>query len=153
MTKEQMIYMRQKAGKVNILRSLHDQGRSPCCHVIFLLFYCWVLPKVCPSPASNNKSNLDLPNMAAVGRVGRLLWGCKGFVVPGAITSHARCMSVVAGSTQHTLSVKKRIDKTREASLLGGGQKRIDKQHQKVVLSPLNFSVEVSVACAITQSF
>ncbi|XP_060606377.1 propionyl-CoA carboxylase beta chain, mitochondrial-like [Ruditapes philippinarum] len=47
------------------------------------------------------------------------------------ILKNARCCSVVAGSTQHTLSVKKRIDKTREASLLGGGEKRIAKQHQK----------------------
>ena len=42
------------------------------------------------------------------------------------------CSSVVAGSTQHTLSVRKRIDKTREKNLLGGGQKRIEKQHAKV---------------------
>lgn len=39
------------------------------------------------------------------------------------------CMA--AGSSQHTLSVKNKIEKTKEKALLGGGQKRIDKQHQK----------------------
>ncbi|KAL4219900.1 hypothetical protein ACF0H5_020312 [Mactra antiquata] len=47
------------------------------------------------------------------------------------ILNSVRPCSVVAGSTQHALSVKNRIDKTREASLLGGGAKRIAKQHQK----------------------
>lgn len=42
----------------------------------------------------------------------------------------ARC-SVVAGSAQHTLSVRKRIEDMKKAALLGGGQKRIDKQHEK----------------------
>ena len=32
----------------------------------------------------------------------------------------------------HTLDVKKNIEKTREKAYLGGGQKRIDKQHKKV---------------------
>ena len=32
----------------------------------------------------------------------------------------------------HTLEVKEKIEKTRDQALLGGGQKRIDKQHQKV---------------------
>lgn len=40
------------------------------------------------------------------------------------------CMA--AGSSQHTLSVKNKIEKTKEKALLGGGQNRIDKQHQKV---------------------
>lgn len=44
----------------------------------------------------------------------------------------ARC-SVVAGSAQHTLSVRKRIEDMKKAALLGGGQKRIDKQHEKVI--------------------
>lgn len=38
---------------------------------------------------------------------------------------------MAAGSSQHTLSVKNKIEKTKEKALLGGGQKRIDKQHQK----------------------
>ena len=33
----------------------------------------------------------------------------------------------------HTLTVKKNIEDTREKALLGGGQKRIDKQHKKVL--------------------
>ena len=48
------------------------------------------------------------------------------------LIKQSRCCAVVAGSTQHTLSVRKRIEKTREAALLGGGKKRIDKQHEKV---------------------
>lgn len=40
--------------------------------------------------------------------------------------------SVVAGSAQHTLSVRKRIENMKKAALIGGGQKRIDKQHAKV---------------------
>jgi hypothetical protein len=39
---------------------------------------------------------------------------------------------MAAGSSQHTLSVKNKIEKTKEKALLGGGQNRIDKQHQKV---------------------
>ncbi len=35
-------------------------------------------------------------------------------------------------SASHTLSVKTNIEKTREQALQGGGQDRIDKQHQKV---------------------
>ena len=40
-----------------------------------------------------------------------------------------RCSSV-AGA-QQTLKVKQRIEATRAAALLGGGQKRIDSQHKK----------------------
>ena len=40
-----------------------------------------------------------------------------------------RCSSV-AGA-QQTLKVKERIEATRAAALLGGGQKRIDAQHKK----------------------
>lgn len=36
------------------------------------------------------------------------------------------------GSSQHTLSVKNKIDSTKEKALLGGGLKRIEKQHLKV---------------------
>ncbi len=35
-------------------------------------------------------------------------------------------------TASHTLAVKKKIDSTRERAMLGGGQRRIDKQHQKV---------------------
>lgn len=35
------------------------------------------------------------------------------------------------GSSQHTLSVKNKIDSTKEKALLGGGLKRIEKQHLK----------------------
>ncbi|WAR28002.1 PCCB-like protein, partial [Mya arenaria] len=70
--------------------------------------------------------------MAAACRFARnFLLKNSAFPKQSAIFRHARCMGVVAGSTQHTLSVKRRIDKARDASLLGGGQKRIDKQHQK----------------------
>ncbi|ESO96016.1 hypothetical protein LOTGIDRAFT_116228 [Lottia gigantea] len=43
----------------------------------------------------------------------------------------ARSYAAVAGSTEHTLEVKRRIEDKRERALLGGGQKRIAKQHQK----------------------
>jgi hypothetical protein len=33
---------------------------------------------------------------------------------------------MAAGSSQHTLSVKNKIEKTKEKALLGGGQKRIN---------------------------
>ena len=49
------------------------------------------------------------------------------------LIKQSRCCAVVAGSTQHTLSVRKRIEKTREAALQGGGKKRIAKQHEKVI--------------------
>ena len=82
------------------------------------------------------KSKLFRPspyNMAGVCRFARnLLVKNRAIALSSSIARHARCMSVVAGSTQHTMSVKKRIDRTRETALLGGGQKRIDKQHQKV---------------------
>lgn len=39
-------------------------------------------------------------------------------------------MSGVQGA-QHTLRVQKRIEETKSAALLGGGQKRIDAQHMK----------------------
>ena len=42
----------------------------------------------------------------------------------------ARGCSSVAGA-QQTLRVKQRIEATRAAALLGGGQKRIDSQHKK----------------------
>lgn len=45
---------------------------------------------------------------------------------------------VVAGSSQHTMSVKNRIEDTKQRALLGGGLKRIEKQHQKVILIPKN---------------
>ena len=65
--------------------------------------------------------------MASLQRLGRcFLASTTSFV------KQSRCCAVVAGSTQHTLSVRKRIEKTREAALMGGGKKRIDKQHQKV---------------------
>ena len=35
----------------------------------------------------------------------------------------------------HTLAVKQKIKETKEKALLGGGQRRIDKQHQKVLLN------------------
>lgn len=55
--------------------------------------------------------------------------------------------SVVAGSTEHTMHVRRRIESTKKAALLGGGVKRIEKQHKKVFFrfySPkLNFVVFV----------
>ncbi|KAK3605575.1 hypothetical protein CHS0354_005880 [Potamilus streckersoni] len=42
-----------------------------------------------------------------------------------------RCCAVSAGSTEHTLKVRKRIEETRERALLGGGPKRIESQHKK----------------------
>nr|WDE40207.1 propionyl-CoA carboxylase beta chain [Tegillarca granosa] len=39
--------------------------------------------------------------------------------------------SVVAGSTEHTMHVRRRIESTKAAALLGGGVKRIEKQHKK----------------------
>lgn len=42
------------------------------------------------------------------------------------------CATMAAGSTEHTLSVKKRISDTKAAALQGGGPKRIQKQHDKV---------------------
>lgn len=79
------------------------------------------------------ESDLHLTKMAGVCRFARnLLAKNNAFSLQFSIVKHARCSSVVAGSTQHTLSVKRRIDKTRESALLGGGQKRIEKQHQKV---------------------
>lgn len=42
-----------------------------------------------------------------------------------------RCCAVSAGSTEHTLKVRKRIEETRERALLGGGPKRIESQHRK----------------------
>ena len=75
----------------------------------------------------------DLAKMAGTWRITRALFARKQLLsASNIISKNVRCCSVVAGSTQHTLSVKKRIDKTREAALLGGGQKRIDKQHKKV---------------------
>ncbi|XP_041357462.1 propionyl-CoA carboxylase beta chain, mitochondrial-like [Gigantopelta aegis] len=48
------------------------------------------------------------------------------------VGNHQRRWSViVAGSTEHTMGVRKRIYEMREKALLGGGQKRIDKQHKK----------------------
>ncbi|KAK3095970.1 hypothetical protein FSP39_021495 [Pinctada imbricata] len=41
------------------------------------------------------------------------------------------CATMTAGSTEHTLSVKKRIADTKAAALQGGGKKRIQKQHAK----------------------
>ena len=35
-------------------------------------------------------------------------------------------------TSQHTLSVKKKIDETRDKAYQAGGQKRIEKQHEKV---------------------
>ena len=43
----------------------------------------------------------------------------------------ARC-SMVAGSAQHTLNVRRKIDETKKKAFLGGGEKRIEKQHKKV---------------------
>ena len=48
------------------------------------------------------------------------------------LIKQTRCCEVVAGSTRHTLSVRRKIEETKEAALQGGGKKRIDKQHQKV---------------------
>ncbi|KAH3804211.1 hypothetical protein DPMN_132493 [Dreissena polymorpha] len=70
--------------------------------------------------------------MAAARIARNVLSRSNVFSLQNIVNKHARCCSVVAGSTQHALSVKRRIDKAREASLLGGGQKRIEKQHQKV---------------------
>ncbi|XP_046374559.1 propionyl-CoA carboxylase beta chain, mitochondrial-like [Haliotis cracherodii] len=50
-------------------------------------------------------------------------------VIP--LRSQEKWCAVVAGSTEHTLGVKKRIETTRQRALLGGGQKRIDTQHKK----------------------
>ncbi|XP_064614857.1 propionyl-CoA carboxylase beta chain, mitochondrial-like [Liolophura sinensis] len=47
------------------------------------------------------------------------------------IQQQVRWCAVAAGSTEHTLSVQKRIEKTRAAAVLGGGQRRIDNQHKK----------------------
>ena len=44
-----------------------------------------------------------------------------------------RCVS--AGSSEHTLRVKQQIQDTRKKTLEGGGQKRIDAQHKKVLTS------------------
>ena len=38
-------------------------------------------------------------------------------------------------TAQHTLAVKKKIDKKREEALKAGGEKRIANQHKKVVVS------------------
>ena len=43
-----------------------------------------------------------------------------------------RYCSGVQGA-EHTLRVKKRIEEKRAQALLGGGQKRIDAQHKKVI--------------------
>lgn len=93
--------------------------------------------------------------MAGVCRFARnLLVRNKAIALTNAISRHVRCMSVVAGSTQHTLSVKRRIDKTREAALLGGGQKRIDKQHQKVLIFTLEILTLIfNIACNSAPSF
>jgi hypothetical protein len=44
-----------------------------------------------------------------------------------------RSCSGIQGA-QNTLRVKKRIEETRAQALLGGGQKRIDAQHKKVIV-------------------
>lgn len=41
--------------------------------------------------------------------------------------------SVVAGSAQHTLSVRKKVDELREKSVQGGGARRVEQQHKKVL--------------------
>ncbi|KAK6194792.1 hypothetical protein SNE40_000348 [Patella caerulea] len=46
-------------------------------------------------------------------------------------TAPLRKYAVVAGTTEHTLAVRDRIADKRKRALLGGGQKRIEKQHQK----------------------
>jgi hypothetical protein len=56
-----------------------------------------------------------------------------------------------SSTISHTLKVKQKIKDSREAALLGGGQKRIDNQHKKVccsvyVVHPISVLTLVKVA-------
>lgn len=71
--------------------------------------------------------------MASVGRFTARLLRNPAVLRAGRQWQQTALCSVVAGSAQHTLSVRKRIESMKKAALLGGGQKRIDKQHEKVI--------------------
>lgn len=70
--------------------------------------------------------------MASVGRLAARLLRNSAFLRSGRQWQQTALNSVVAGSAQQTLSVRKRIEDMKNAALVGGGQKRIDKQHEKV---------------------
>ena len=88
------------------------------------------------SVKTKTEVSLTLRKMAALQRITRCFVQKNLFLcTTKSLIKQTRCCTVVAGSTQHTLSVRKRIERTREAALLGGGLKRIDKQHKKVSTS------------------
>ena len=70
--------------------------------------------------------------MAALSRISSRLFrqqSVSRLIMPLSVT---QWYCKVAGSMEQTLSVKHRIDNTRERAYLGGGQRRIDNQHKKV---------------------
>ena len=72
--------------------------------------------------------------MASVGRLAARVLRNSAFLRSGRQWQQTALNSVVAGSAQQTLSVRKRIEDMKNAALVGGGQKRIAKQHEKVVV-------------------